>query len=173
MQQLRRRRWRFLGPFYQDRPVFRDRHVAIQRRHVNVFRYLDRDVKLALLATPIGPARWWYVCVVPPQRGTDVPIVRQQVVGWVETHPSHLGQKSLDPGMRSVGPGPIRVLLAMVQIATHISAGYAHMPHQRNHRVGKILADTLPRFECLVDGGVYVRAAWYIVKPVIERGVEL
>ena len=118
-------------------------------------------------------ARGWHIRVIASDGGTDMTLGGEQVVGWVETHPPHLGQKGLDPGMRSVGPGPIRVLLAMVQIATHISAGYAHMPHQRNHRVGKILADTLPGFECLVDGGVYVRAAWYIVKPVIERGVQL
>ena len=44
MQQLRRGRWRLLGSLHQDRPILRNRHVSIQRRHIYVFRYLDRYV---------------------------------------------------------------------------------------------------------------------------------
>ena len=46
----------------------------------------------------------------------------------------------------------VRILFAVVEVAAYVAARDAYMAHQRDHGVGKVLADTLPGFERLIDG---------------------
>ena len=113
------------------------------------------------------------VGVVAADRGADVPVMRDQIVGGIDANPSQMRQERFDPGVRRVGGRAVVVLAAAIQIARDVARGNADMAQQRDHGVGEVLADAFAAHDGFVDRRVDARGARHVIEVVKEALVQL
>jgi hypothetical protein len=102
LEQRRGRGRGLLRALDQDRPIFGDGHVPIQRGWFIKGRHLDSDVKLAVRTSTIDTSRRWNVRVIATYSGSDVSLMGEQIVCWIEPNPPKMGKECFNPCVRGI-----------------------------------------------------------------------
>ena len=142
---------RLLGALDQYAPILGDGHFAVEGWRGFAGFNLHGDVKLAFGFAAEDAMSGRNIGIVAAHGGAQVTMMGDQVVGGVEAHPTQMGHERLNPGVRSVGRGAVVVVAAAVEIAGDIARRDADMAQQRDHGVGKVLANALAADDGFVD----------------------
>ena len=133
------------------RPLFVLREFLIDRQNRFRWRHSDANLHLALGRAFQRTDGWWNIGIITADRGSNVPLPANQIIGRIKTDPAKARQQRFHPGMRGAIGGAIFMGFVVMQIAAHIAARNAQAAHQSNHDVSEILADAFAIFEGHID----------------------
>ena len=136
----------------EHRPVFGNRHLAIQSRRDITGLDVDGDVEVTGGFAAKDAVRGGNIGVVATDGGADVPVVCNKVIGGIKTNPAKMRHEHVDPGMAGVGGRTVVIFATSVEIAGDVASGDANKAQQSDHGVGEILTDSAPIEDGLVDG---------------------
>src|SRR4029077_5392457 len=93
----------------------------------------------------------WNVSVIASDGGTNMSMVRYEVIGGIKANPAQMRKQHIDPGVGGVGGGSVVVFAAAVKVSRDVTSGDAHQAQQGDHGVRKVLTDALATDDGLVD----------------------
>ena len=114
--------WNSLRLLDEDRPVFGNGQLTIKGRCSLARLYANGHRKLGLGASTIDAVGRWNVGVVATDCRAVVAVASDEIIGWIKANPAELGQKCFDPCVRCGTLRAVLMRIAVVEIATDISA---------------------------------------------------
>ena len=105
---------RLLRALDQNRPVFRNGQLAIERRRLLAGLDVHGNVELAGGFAAEDAMGGGNVGVIAANGGADVAMVGNQIVGGIEAHPAEMRQQHIHPGVGGVGSGAVVIFAAAI-----------------------------------------------------------
>ncbi len=133
----------------------------------------DRDRQFAVGTALVGAPRGRHVGIVATDRGADVALAGQNVVGGIQADPAEAGQVGLEPGMGGVVGRAVQPAAAVIEIARDVARRDAPGPRDRDHDVGEVLADAAPPLQRHLDRRGGVGDAGLVFEGIVDRGAEM
>ena len=108
---------RLLRALNEHAPIFRDGQLAVEGGRLIAGFNLYSHVKLTGGFAAEDAVGRRNVSIIAPDRGADVAVMRDEVVGGIEADPAEMGQERLNPGVCCVRRGAVVIPGATVKIA--------------------------------------------------------
>src|SRR5277367_3487600 len=96
-----------------------------------------------------------------------------QRIRGIESYPSQMRQERFDPGVGRIRNRAVIVFLTMVEISAHVATRDSELPNKRDHDVGEILANALPRTERFIDRRINAGGTRRIAETLVQLLVQL
>ena len=113
--------------------------------------YVHGDVEFAGRFAPEDAVGGGYVGIVAADGGADMAMVGNEVVGGIKADPAEMGKEDVNPCVSRVWGRAVVVFAAAIEIAGNVACRNPDVAEQRDHGVGKVLANALSADNGVID----------------------